>query len=777
MLLCLLPTALLLGTVPASIDSQKPAAAPPTARLSLLAGPTNGATAVQGRAAPVPSPDPTAGTHLRSLADPFLAESAGLGAPSGLGVRAATEGGGHSLGTCACTGAPAEGEAGCGLPTDNFNGGCNFMPHVYSHLTLGQSVCGTAAYDGSFRDTDWYQFTLTTTTTVEWTVRAQFSPDVWLFDNNCPPTVLAFNTGPACTDIVTTATLSPGTYVAWAGPDFGNPVITCGVNDDYHGTLLGVTACGYDDGVSNGHIGLGSFGGGEELYLHRMGGPGEFARVSSISMAWGTPVSPGQSVPNGTPATIRIFKDPNDDGFPNDLVQLKSKNFFTTGVDTDFLQTIAFDAPVDVSGFYFIGVSLSSGNLQYPLAWDNNNPSNNRAWFVGETVGSGGAINYGNLPSNDFFGENAALGIDGVYLLRAACEPLEGGCRLDDGFAETECGLGGTGGENLYLDVFGAPGEVATVTSVAMSWGSTNLPGFSIPNGTGAQIRIFEDPNDDGIPNDAVLLQTQGLLTQDVDTGIFHATTFSPPVVVRGVYFVGVSIVCSPGQYPIGYDTTTPANNHSWWIAQPSGALNYSNLASAGIFGPNPASVGLDGVHMLRADCHPEDEITPFCAPGVGGIVTCPCGNPQIPAGATKGCNNFAGGGTGGAILAGSGAATISTDTVAMNVTAGVASNVTVLFQGTTNTANSRTGAGVKCVGGTLKRLYKGNQAAGAIAFPNNATPFHLQSIAKGFTIMPPVTLYYYAAYRNSAANGHPGCPGLNFGFNSTNALAVIWTP
>jgi len=42
-----------------------------------------------------------------------------------------------------------------------------------------------------------------------------------------------------------------------------------------------------------------------------------------------------------------------------------------------------------------------------------------------------------------------------------------------------------------------------------------------------------------------------------------------------------------------------------------------------------------------------------FCAPGVGGIVTCPCGNPQVPAGAIKGCNNFAGGGTGGAIMTG----------------------------------------------------------------------------------------------------------------------------
>jgi hypothetical protein len=167
-----------------------------------------------------------------------------------------------------------------------------------------------------------------------------------------------------------------------------------------------------------------------------------------------------------------------------------------------------------------------------------------------------------------------------------------------------------------------------------------------------------------------------------------------------------------------------------------------------------------------------------FCAPGVAGIVTCPCGNPQVPAGSTRGCNNFAGGGTGGAILNGTGVAqTNANDTLAFQVTAGVGSNVTVLFQGTTNSVNTRTGAGVRCVGGTLKRLYKGNQTSGAINFPNNGVPVHLQSQAKGYTIVAPITLYYYAAYRNSAANGQPGCPGLNFGFNSTNAGSIAWAP
>ncbi len=172
------------------------------------------------------------------------------------------------------------------------------------------------------------------------------------------------------------------------------------------------------------------------------------------------------------------------------------------------------------------------------------------------------------------------------------------------------------------------------------------------------------------------------------------------------------------------------------------------------------------------------DPVVKFCAPGVGGIVSCPCGNGQVPAGATKGCNNFAGGGTGGALMAGSGnAVTNAGDTLEFDITAGVGSNVTVLFEGTTNTVNTRSGAGIRCVGGTLKRLYKGNQASGAIVFPNNGVPVHVQSQAKGYTIVAPITLHYYCAYRNSAANGQPGCPGLNFGFNTTNAGSVLWTP
>ncbi len=208
-------------------------------------------------------------------------------------------------------------------------------------------------------------------------------------------------------------------------------------------------------------------------------------------------------------------------------------------------------------------------------------------------------------------------------------------------------------------------------------------------------------------------------------------------------------------------------------VSRPNGPGCYS-------FGGNPHAdfyLRMFGANGCPGGC----TYTPFCAPGVGGIVTCPCGNPQIPPGATRGCNNFVSNQAGGALLIATGVASPSAvDSLSFNLTSGVAGSVTVLFQGTTNDANARSGAGVRCVGGILKRLYKGNQSGfdwGTIDFPNDDVPVHDRSQAKGYTIVPPTTLYYYCAYRNSAANGRPGCLGLSFGFNTTNAIAVPWTP
>src|ERR1044071_4823115 len=122
---------------------------------------------------------------------------------------------------CPCSGFPLEGEANCGLPTDTANGGCNYgPPYLYGSLAMGQTVCGTAAWDGTARDTDWYSFTLPQPCTVTWTVTAEYPVVIALLDNLCPPLIFDFASGDACTATSLTRYFPPGTYTAFTAPDF-----------------------------------------------------------------------------------------------------------------------------------------------------------------------------------------------------------------------------------------------------------------------------------------------------------------------------------------------------------------------------------------------------------------------------------------------------------------------------------------------------------------------------------------------------------------------------
>jgi hypothetical protein len=338
-----------------------------------------------------------------------------------------------------------------------------------------------------------------------------------------------------------------------------------------------------------------------------------------------------------------------------------------------------------------------------------------------------------------------------------------------------------------------------TITVTGMPAGRPNglqncwIVGIDVSNETGSRIILSADGNG----------TYEGPSTSDQFGWSFEVTPadhadFSGPIIAGNYTWTGGGA--------FGVDTPCTGTDGTIWDTPfspgcgptPQGETEGTGMASNDFFrdagGPvsfpsGPGCYNFGGrphadfyLKLYGASGCPSDDCgsyVRFCAPGVGGIVTCPCGNPQIPAGATKGCNNFEFGGSGGAILAGGGlAVTSASDTLGFQVTAGAPGSVTVLFQGTTNDVNTRSGAGVRCVGGILKRLYKGDQSGMfAIFFPNNGVPVHLQSQSKGYTIVAPITLYYYCAYRDSGANGHPGCPGLSFGFNSTNAVSVSWAP
>ncbi|MFM7283006.1 MAG: hypothetical protein ACKO32_14640, partial [Planctomycetia bacterium] len=164
-----------------------------------------------------------------------------------------------------------------------------------------------------------------------------------------------------------------------------------------------------------------------------------------------------------------------------------------------------------------------------------------------------------------------------------------------------------------------------------------------------------------------------------------------------------------------------------------------------------------------------------ICEPGVGGVQACPCGN--APSGPGRGCDNSLS--TGGASLTGSGVAKLSADTLVMSAgnigqagvfCTGAVTNVTsILLQGSTQIAAGLPfGDGVRCLGGTLKRINTSPSVAGVYTYgPGIAA----QSAALGDTLSPGTTRYYLVYYRDACGSF---CPSANF--NASNGLKVLWT-
>jgi hypothetical protein len=162
----------------------------------------------------------------------------------------------------------------------------------------------------------------------------------------------------------------------------------------------------------------------------------------------------------------------------------------------------------------------------------------------------------------------------------------------------------------------------------------------------------------------------------------------------------------------------------------------------------------------------------PFCDPSSGGIIACPCGNP--PAGSDRGCDNSSA--TGGASIGASGSASLANDTLVFTTANQRPTGTTILLQGSTALINGvGFGQGVRCAGGTLKRLYVKTASGGSISAPNvggGDLPVSARSAALGDVIAPGTHRSYQAYYRDPIVLG--GC-SATFTFNITNAGDVLW--
>jgi Tol biopolymer transport system component len=148
---------------------------------------------------------------------------------------------------------------------------------------------------------------------------------------------------------------------------------------------------------------------------------------------------------------------------------------------------------------------------------------------------------------------------------------------------------------------------------------------------------------------------------------------------------------------------------------------------------------------------------------GTGGA--CPCSNTGT---ANHGCENSAA--TGGALISASGIASLSSDTVSLTSSGELPTALSIVLQGSSVIAPADFGDGLRCAGGSLKRLYVKHATGGVITAPEMGDP---SISARSATLGDPVPLggtrVYQVYYRDPNL---VFCPG---GFNATNAMAIAW--
>ena len=148
--------------------------------------------------------------------------------------------------------------------------------------------------------------------------------------------------------------------------------------------------------------------------------------------------------------------------------------------------------------------------------------------------------------------------------------------------------------------------------------------------------------------------------------------------------------------------------------------------------------------------------------------VACPCAN----TGATgHGCENSAS--TGGAVLGVAGEP--NPDTVVLLSSGELPNALSIFLQGSTLLATPAVfGDGVRCIGGTLKRLAAHNAVSGAVQFPQSGDPsITARSAALGDPIAPGSIRYYQTYYRDPNLTFCPNPPGNSW--NVTNGIQIQW--
>jgi hypothetical protein len=337
--------------------------------------------------------------------------------------------------------------------------------------------------------------------------------------------------------------------------------------------------------------------------------------------------------------------------------------------------------------------------------------------------------------------------------------------------------VGGIPGSYFALDT-AISSDSRWVVAVLAGTGGTLLPRYDLqnrvwvdtnPTSAGIQHVFLAQPNASKIEfvpgSDSVICGGLGLGVNgwigraDLSTSAPANWTFTEFAAGQGLLEKASGIAVSPSGLHCSATAQNPARVHIFEVAT-------GNLTRTINVTPSTAINMYESVWRGSLDAG-----VAFCFGDGSTGVLCPCSNPS--SGPQRGCDNsFA---TGGARLLSTGIAQVGTDTLVFNTLQQAPNGTTILLQGTTQLANAAPfGMGLRCVGGSLKRLYvKSPGGTGGIVAPTGTDlSVSDRSAALGDAIVAGQHRYYMAYYRDPVVVG--GCSALST-FNATNAMDVTW--
>jgi hypothetical protein len=156
----------------------------------------------------------------------------------------------------------------------------------------------------------------------------------------------------------------------------------------------------------------------------------------------------------------------------------------------------------------------------------------------------------------------------------------------------------------------------------------------------------------------------------------------------------------------------------------------------------------------------------PLCF-GDSSAAACPCSNAGGPA---RGCQNSAG--TGGATLFATG--TADPDTVVLHSFGELPNSLSIFLQGNASIPPVAYGDGLRCAGGTLRRLYTKAASGGEAIAPAPGDPSITVRSAQVGVPIPPDGRRYYQVYYRDANPGFCAAPQGST-FNISSAVRIAW--